>query len=159
MTNMVRMCRFKSGVTNLDICFSFDVLNKIWSQWPFENASYFRHYISILKKRRYIFYCAVSWESPVPYDKRVFLYFPEIVVYCCLVAKSCPIIWCPCGLATPPGSSVHGISKARILEVDCYSLLQGIFLDRGSNPPLLHWQADSLPLNHQETFLKLAYLN
>ena len=25
----------------------------------------------------------------------------------------------------------------------------GIFLDQGSNPCLLHWQADSLPLSHQ----------
>ena len=25
----------------------------------------------------------------------------------------------------------------------------GIFLDQGSNPCLFHWQADSLPLNHQ----------
>ena len=28
-------------------------------------------------------------------------------------------------------------------------LLQGIFLTQGSNPCLLHWQADSLPLSHQ----------
>ena len=25
----------------------------------------------------------------------------------------------------------------------------GIFLDQGSNPCLLHWQVDSLPLSHQ----------
>ena len=28
-------------------------------------------------------------------------------------------------------------------------LLQGIFLTHGSNPNLLHWQVDSLPLSHQ----------
>ena len=28
-------------------------------------------------------------------------------------------------------------------------LLHGIFLIQGSNPCLLHWQADSLPLSHQ----------
>ena len=28
-------------------------------------------------------------------------------------------------------------------------LLQGIFLDHGWNPCLLHWQTDSLPLNHR----------
>ena len=27
----------------------------------------------------------------------------------------------------------------------------GIFLDQGSNPCLLHWQEDSLPLSHQES--------
>ena len=31
----------------------------------------------------------------------------------------------------------------------CHFLLQGIFLTQGSNPCLLHWQVDSLPLNHQ----------
>ena len=31
----------------------------------------------------------------------------------------------------------------------CHSLLQGIFLTQGSNPPLLHWQAGSLLLSQQ----------
>ena len=30
--------------------------------------------------------------------------------------------------------------------VGCHFLLQGIFLTQGSDPSLLHWQADSLPL-------------
>ena len=33
--------------------------------------------------------------------------------------------------------------------VGCHFLLQGIFLTQGSNPDLLHWQVDSLPLSHQ----------
>ena len=49
----------------------------------------------------------------------------------------------------PPGPSIHGISQRRILEWGCHFLLQGIFLTRGSNPCLLHWQADSLLLSHQ----------
>ena len=36
---------------------------------------------------------------------------------------------------SPPGSSVPGILQARILEVGCHFLLQGIFLTQGSNPP------------------------
>ena len=51
---------------------------------------------------------------------------------------------------SPPGSSVHGIFQARILELGCHFLLQGIFLQR-SNPSLLlllRWQADSLPLRY-----------
>ena len=32
-------------------------------------------------------------------------------------------------------------------EVSRHFLHQRIFLDQGSNPHLLHWQADSLPLN------------
>ena len=37
-----------------------------------------------------------------------------------------------------PGSSVHGIFQARILEWDYRFLLQGIFLTQGSNSHLLH---------------------
>ena len=48
-----------------------------------------------------------------------------------------------------PGSSVHGDFSGKNTGVGCHFLLQGIFLDQGSNPRLLHWQADSLPLSHQ----------
>ena len=34
-------------------------------------------------------------------------------------------------------------------RVGCHHLLQKIFPTPGSNPGLLHWQVDSLPLNHQ----------
>ena len=33
--------------------------------------------------------------------------------------------------------------------VGCHFLLQGIFPTQGQNPRLMHWQADSLPLDHQ----------
>ena len=49
---------------------------------------------------------------------------------------------------SPPGSSIHGILQARILEWVAM-LLQGIFLIQGLNPGLLclmHWQVGSLPL-------------
>ena len=36
--------------------------------------------------------------------------------------------------------------------VGCPFLLQGILLIQISNPRLLHWQADSLPLSHEEAF-------
>ena len=36
-------------------------------------------------------------------------------------------------------------------EVGCHALLMGIFLTQGSNPSLLHWQADSLLLSHLES--------
>ena len=54
----------------------------------------------------------------------------------------------PYGLYSPPGSPVHGILQARILQWGYHFLLQGIFQPQGSNPHLfclLHWQADSLP--------------
>ena len=51
---------------------------------------------------------------------------------------------------SPPGSSVHGILQARILEwVGCHSLLQGIFPAPGSNPSLLHCRQILYSLSHQ----------
>ena len=47
----------------------------------------------------------------------------------------------------PPGSYVHGILQARILDWVAISYSKGIFLIQGSNPScLLDWQVDSLPL-------------
>ena len=46
----------------------------------------------------------------------------------------------------PPGSSVHGIiCTGKNTGVSCHFPLQRIFPTQGSNPRLLHWQADSLP--------------
>ena len=39
-------------------------------------------------------------------------------------------------------------SPGKNTGVGCHFLLQGIFLSQGSNPHLLQWQADSLPLSH-----------
>ena len=37
----------------------------------------------------------------------------------------------------------------------CHFLLQGIFLTQGLNLGLLHWQADSLPLSHLGSLLRM----
>ena len=50
-----------------------------------------------------------------------------------------------------PGSSVHGIFLARVLEWVAISFSRGSFLTQGSNLRLLHWQADPLPLSHLES--------
>ena len=47
-----------------------------------------------------------------------------------------------------PGSSVHGISQARTLEMVAFPSPGGVFLTQGLNPCLLLQQADSLPLSH-----------
>ena len=60
----------------------------------------------------------------------------------CSVTKSYLTLYNPTD-CSPPGSSVHEISQPRILE-----WAARIFLTQGSNPHLLHWQADSLPLTH-----------
>jgi len=49
-----------------------------------------------------------------------------------------------------PGSSVHGILQARILEWVAIFLLQGIFLTQGLNPGLLHCRQILCHLSHQE---------
>ena len=66
----------------------------------------------------------------------------------CLVPKLCPTLLQP-----------HGLQSTRVLcpwdfpgknsGVGHHFLLQGIFPTQGSNPCLLHWQVDSLPLSHQ----------
>ena len=49
---------------------------------------------------------------------------------------------------SPPGSSVNGISQARILGVGSHSLLQGIFLARGLNTGLLRCRQILYYLSH-----------
>ena len=61
---------------------------------------------------------------------------------------SCARLFCKPTDCSLPGSSLHAISQARI-QRGLYFLLQGIFSTQGSNPCLLHWQGDSLPLSHQ----------
>ena len=53
------------------------------------------------------------------------------------------------GLYSLPGSSVHGILQARILEWAAIPSSRGIIQTQGQKPHLLrllHWQADSLPV-------------
>ena len=54
------------------------------------------------------------------------LFSHQVLSNCFCDSKDCSL----------PGS-VHGIFQARILEVGCYFLPQGIFLTQGSNPHLL----------------------
>ena len=62
----------------------------------------------------------------------------------CLVAQWCPILCNPMG-CSPPGTSVHGISQARILEQAAisYSMGPSQLGSKLSILHLLHWQADS----------------
>ena len=65
------------------------------------------------------------------------------------VAQSCLTLCNPMDYSLP-GSSVHGILQARILEWVIISSSR-IFPTQGSNLHLLcllHWEADSLPLSH-----------
>ena len=68
----------------------------------------------------------------------------------CVWAQSCPTLCNPMDYS-PPGSCVHRVFLARILEWVAISFSRVNFLTQASNPRLqrpLHWQADSLPLSH-----------
>ena len=78
---------------------------------------------------------------------------------CCLMTKSCLTLLRP-----------HELQPARLFHpwdfpgkntgVGCHFLSQGILPTEGSNPRLLHLQADSLPLSHQgSSRLALLLLN
>ena len=57
---------------------------------------------------------------------------------------------------SPPGSSLHGISQARILKWVAFPS-PGDLTSQGANLHLLNWQADSLPLSHQGSPLGKTY--
>ena len=65
----------------------------------------------------------------------------------CVHAQSCPTLCDPINCSLP-GSSVHGIFQAKILEQLATSYSQGSSWprDRTCVSCILHWQVDSLPL-------------
>ena len=68
---------------------------------------------------------------------------------CAKSLQSCPTLCNPID-CSPPGSSVHGILQARILEWVATAPSPGNLPAQGSNlyfSCLLPWQADSLPLS------------
>ena len=95
------------------------------------------------------------------------MYFTKCVPLCllyyvCVLSSSVAqshLIPCNPVDCSPPGSSVHGILQGRILEWVSISFSQGIFLTQGLNLCLLHWQADSLPLNHLESPFYIVKVN
>ena len=68
------------------------------------------------------------------------------------VAQSCPTLCDPMNCSLP-GSSIHGIFQARVLEMDCHFLLQGIFPTWGLNPGLLHCRQMLYCLSYQGNLL------
>ena len=66
----------------------------------------------------------------------------------CLIAQLCPTFCDPMD-CSPPGSSIHGDSPGKKTGVGCHALLQGIFLNQGSNPGLPHCRQTLYYLSHQ----------
>ena len=68
--------------------------------------------------------------------------------FCAQLLQLCPTLCGPMDYS-PPGSSVHGILQARVLEWIAMPSSRGIFLTWGSNPShLCLLYADSLPRSH-----------
>ena len=65
------------------------------------------------------------------------------------VALSCVQFFCnPMNCMQPARFLCPWDFPGKNTGVDCHFLLQEIFPSQGSNPGLLHWQADSLSLSH-----------
>ena len=78
-----------------------------------------------------------------------------------LISKSRPTLLGRYGLVACQDPLSTGF-PVKDTGVGCHSLLQGIFPNQESNPNLLYWQADSLPLSHQGSppfILHRYYLN
>ena len=74
-------------------------------------------------------------------------HLPEVCC-CCSITKSGLTLCNPMDCSAP-GLLCPWDSPGKNTGVGCHALLQGIFPTQGSNPRLLHWQVDSLPLSHQ----------
>ena len=72
----------------------------------------------------------------------------SVCVYVCVL--SCSDSFVTLWTAAHQAPLSMGVSSKNT-EVGCHALLMGIFLTQGSNPSLLHWQADSLLLSHLES--------
>ena len=68
-------------------------------------------------------------------------------VVVCAHAQSCPTLWNPMDWSLP-GSSVHGIFQARILECVAISFSRGSSCPRDRSPKSPALEADALPLHH-----------
>ena len=125
------------------------------------------HYDHVLPKRegwqRWLWRLPVSpdSDSQSSLSSHLWLYFWRIVDLQCWVSFRCTVkgfsstyIYCcssvtkSCLTAIPwmVACQAPWDSSGKNTGVGCHILLQGIFTNKGSNPPLL-WKADSLPLS------------
>ena len=85
------------------------------------------------------------WFHPLKELLEALLHTPGVHVHS--VAQLCPTLRDPVDFS-PPGSSIRGISQARVLERVTISSSRGSSRPRDLNLSLLHWQAESLPPSH-----------
>ena len=100
-----------------------------------------------------------TWKKITAFRNRVFNLFPKLLLlrfFFCFYEmvtatakspQSCPTLCNPID-GNPPGSSVHGIFQARVLEWGA-TILQRIFPTQGLNLGLLHCRQTLYSLSHQ----------
>ena len=111
--------------------------------WPFCRTW---HLLSPTPTHRLSGGCRPALQSYFP-----LLHLPWFSVHVRLVAQSCPMLCDPLDYS-PPGSSVHGILQARILEWIAVSSSRGSSRSRELNLPLLcllHYRQILYLLSHQ----------
>ena len=92
-----------------------------------------------------------KYLSPTPYFlKKLFLKFACTRLQgVCACMPSHVWLFCDPRDCNPPRLLCPWDFPDKNTRLGCHFLLQGIFLTQESNPHLLHWQVDSLPLGHQ----------
>ena len=112
------------------------------TNWFSRNLIYFIHKLFISTNSTDWGFCPVrlpSLSMPARNDilrdrlnVYLLLYHKHLLYFrCCLVTKSCPTLFAsPWTVCSPTGSSVHGISQARILEWVLISFSRGSFRPR-----------------------------
>ena len=96
-----------------------------------------QHYITVLKLNAFSSQCH-------------FYHYFLCVGVCVLVAQLCPAL-CEHMDCSPPGSSVHGILQARVLEWVAISSSRGTFPIQGSKPGLSHFKSILYHLTTRES--------
>ena len=82
----------------------------------------------------YVYICI--YTHTICHKRTIYMHVCVCVCVCSWYLR-CVQLWNPMD-CSPPGSSVHEILWARILELGCHLLLQGIFLTQEENLSLLY---------------------
>ena len=123
------------SVLHTSFCFTY--IHTWNAQWAFHKSEFV---ISSWTQPWYYRFCFVSAGRPL----KVFRTYSVYV----LGHRSCAALWETVD-CSPPGSSVHGILQARVLEWVASSSSRGSSRCGDWTLHLLHWWMDALPLSHQ----------
>ena len=105
-------------------------------------------YYSVLKRNEILTH-STTWMNPKDFTLSELSQTHKNKQYMHAKSFQSYLILCDPMDCSPPGSSVHGMLHARVLEWVAISSFKGLFWTQGLNPHLLrllHWQAGSLPL-------------